>query len=74
MKKGPSFVKDKDIGSWPKVIESLKTIQWRAGCMVWNESIHDPYSRIGHNTINLVMWYRFLNKFEPWHIVYILQQ
>ena len=26
------------------------------------------------NASNLVFWCRFLNKLEPWHIVYILQQ
>ena len=26
------------------------------------------------NTNNLLFWCRFLNKLEPWHIVYILNQ
>ena len=26
------------------------------------------------NANNLVFWFRFLNKLEPWHIVYIMQQ
>ena len=26
------------------------------------------------NTNNLLFWCRFLNKLEPWHIVYILKQ
>ena len=37
-------------------------------------SISNAKGSLIDNANNLVFWCRFLNKLDPWHIVYIIQQ
>ena len=52
-------------------------VPWNQKQLLYQLCSNHPPSLMFHlidNANNLIFWCRFLNKIEPWHIVYIMQQ
>ena len=64
----PNFFRVLTVKIWPRLIHRVKSY------LISAHRPTDTHCIPIDNANNLVFWCRFLNKLEPWHTVYIMQQ